>query len=162
MNFICDTDILSSLGKIERLDLLRILFPKNKFFIPEQVYNELSVALELGFNFPERIFEFVNVISLSSEELEEYLDLTKSEKSLGKGELECIAVATIRKWIMLTDDRIAKRIARKHGIKVWDILDILKALFISEEKSKQDIMNILEELEQKDGMIVKDYERLFD
>lgn len=35
---IFDTDVLSTFGKIRRLDLLRKLLPIEKFFIPTSVY----------------------------------------------------------------------------------------------------------------------------
>ena len=44
MNLVFDTDILSTFGKIRRLDLLKKLFPNVRFFVPSSVYNELFKA----------------------------------------------------------------------------------------------------------------------
>ena len=161
MNFICDTDILSSIGKIDQFDLLRTLFPKGEFHIPEQLYNELSAASYLGFDFPVRKLQFVDVVPPSETELSYYLELRDDNQSLGKGELQCISIADHRKWFMLTDDNRAKRTARTMGIVVWDILDILKALLVLELISKEEVEQIIADLERKDGMIIADHERIF-
>lgn len=51
MNLVFDTDVLSTFGKIRRLDLLKELFPNAGFFIPPSVYNELFKARERGYEF---------------------------------------------------------------------------------------------------------------
>lgn len=43
-SLIFDTDILSTFGKIKRLDLLQELIPEIQFSIPTSVYNELLKA----------------------------------------------------------------------------------------------------------------------
>lgn len=161
MNFICDTDIISSIGKIERIDILKGLFPKGAFNIPEQVHIELSVAKELGFEYPDYINSHFNTVSLVESELKEYTLLLGDEKALGKGELQCIVIAKNRFWTMLTNDRLAKNKSREFGIKVWDILDILKAHYVLKNYSKTDINAIFDELEKKDGMKVKQREIIF-
>ena len=47
------------------------------------------------------------------------------------------------------------------GIVVWDILDILKALLVLELISKEEVEQIIADLERKDGMIIADHERIF-
>ncbi len=51
MSLVFDTDVLSTFGKIKRLDLLRGLFPNARFFIPPSVYNDLFKARERGYEF---------------------------------------------------------------------------------------------------------------
>jgi hypothetical protein len=57
MNLVFDTDILSTFGKIRRLDLLRVLLPNARLFIPHSVYNELFKARERGYEFVDYIIE---------------------------------------------------------------------------------------------------------
>ncbi|MDD5473132.1 MAG: hypothetical protein PHU34_03180 [Candidatus Methanoperedens sp.] len=47
---IFDTDILSMLGKIGKVDLLRKLFPESSLIITFEVYNELLRAKETGYD----------------------------------------------------------------------------------------------------------------
>ena len=57
MNLVFDTDILSTFGKIRRLDLLRELFPNARFIVPPSVYDELFKARERGYEFIDYIIE---------------------------------------------------------------------------------------------------------
>jgi len=54
---IFDADILSMLGKIGRIDLLRELFSDSELFITFKVYNELLAAKEIGYDFIDPILE---------------------------------------------------------------------------------------------------------
>jgi predicted nucleic acid-binding protein len=49
-------------------------------------------------------------------------------KTLGRGESACIALAQSRRWIVLTDDRDARRMARQGGITISGTLGALKNL----------------------------------
>lgn len=48
---IFDTDILSMLGKIGRIDSLKKLFPESSLIISFEVYNELLRAKNAGYDF---------------------------------------------------------------------------------------------------------------
>lgn len=52
-----DTDVLSMLGKVGRIDLLRYAFPGTIFSITFEVYNELLKAKEAGYDFVDGILE---------------------------------------------------------------------------------------------------------
>ena len=90
MNLVFDTDILSTFGKIRRLDLLRALFPDARFFIPHSVYNELLKVRECGYDFVDYIIEcgIIEVTPLNKEELGLLSKLREERRSLGFGELE--------------------------------------------------------------------------
>ncbi len=47
-SLVFDTDVLSTFGKIKRLDLLEKLFPGADFSIPTSVNNELFKAKDCG------------------------------------------------------------------------------------------------------------------
>lgn len=57
MAVVFDTDVISTFGKIKRLDLLQKLFPRDKFFIPSSVYDELINAREIGYAFAKYIIK---------------------------------------------------------------------------------------------------------
>jgi hypothetical protein len=50
-SLVFDTDVLSTFGKIKRLDLLEKLFPGADFSIPISVNNELFKAKDCGYEF---------------------------------------------------------------------------------------------------------------
>ena len=83
MNLVFDTDILSTFGKIRRLDLLKKLFPNVRFFVPSSVYNELFKARERGYEFVDYVIEsgILEVIPLNKEELE-FLGRLREERNL--------------------------------------------------------------------------------
>lgn len=157
MKILCDTDILSCFAKIEELHILKQLFPNADFLIPTGVYEELVRNIEAGFNFPHQIFKFVKKIQLSEDELEEYSKLLEAKGDLGKGELQCIIIAKNRKYPFLTNDKVGKKFAKKYGIKVWNILEILKAAFLAKIREKEEIEDIILKMREKDNMIIRDF-----
>ncbi len=108
MNLVFDTDILSTFGKIRRLDLLRVLFPNARFFIPPSVYNELFKARDCGYDFVDYVMEsgILEVIPLNKEELEFLRKIREERKSLGSGELEGISICKHRDCILVTNANV--------------------------------------------------------
>ena len=156
MNILCDADVLSCFAKIKALQLLMGVFPNARFLIPTAVYEELMKCKDAGFIFPDEIFEFVDVIQLNRGELEEYKMMLARERHLGKGEIQSIIIAKFRKYHFLTNDKLAKKFAKDYGIEAWDIPNILKALWRSGIKSKEEIKEIILEMERKDRMVIGD------
>jgi len=111
MCLVFDTDILSTFGKIRRLDLLKKLFPNVRFFVPSSVYNELFKARERGYEFVDYIIEsgILEVTPLNAEELEFLSRLKEERRSLGFGELEGLSICKRREYILVTNDITAKK-----------------------------------------------------
>ncbi|KCZ72217.1 hypothetical protein ANME2D_01621 [Candidatus Methanoperedens nitroreducens] len=57
MSIILDCDIASTFAKIDRIALLKKIFPKSDICITSSVYIELLRARRIGFSFPDKIFE---------------------------------------------------------------------------------------------------------
>jgi hypothetical protein len=70
MNFVVDTDVVSTFGKLRRLELLQGLVADSKFFSTPASYDELVRARERGYDFIEYIFErrMFEVARLTGEE----------------------------------------------------------------------------------------------
>ncbi|MBC2697593.1 MAG: hypothetical protein HF976_10485 [ANME-2 cluster archaeon] len=66
--FILDCDIASIFAKIGRIDLLKETFPSG-VYITNSVYIELMRAKEMGFSFPDEIFDSITTITLNNSEL---------------------------------------------------------------------------------------------
>jgi predicted nucleic acid-binding protein len=158
MNLVFDTDILSTFGKIKRLDLLSVLFPNTGFFIPHSVYNELFKARERGYEFVDYVIEsgILEVIPLNKEELE-FLSRLKEERiSLGLGELEGVSICKHRKYILVTNDIPAKKVCDQYGIEFVDLSVILKSLLIAEVLTDDELKALIDEIERKDKVVIKD------
>lgn len=56
-----DSDIASAFAKIDRLELLQRLFPDYELLISPEVYEEILVPMDYGYNFPVKIIEFFDV-----------------------------------------------------------------------------------------------------
>lgn len=158
---VVDNCILSSLAKINRLDLL------TRFF--DNIETPFSVLRELG---EEEIrgFEFVQIIegivAFSEEELSEkkWLLITplneieiristeiKSQMNVSGIDADCIAIAENRNKILLTDDRYTGEIAERRAIKVFDLKTFLEACIMAGLiKTSDEIRQIISDLRKRD------------
>lgn len=69
-----DTNILSTFGKIDRLNLLFTVFGEEPLFITPNVFKEVRKAEERGYEYAQKVFSMIiekkiEIISLSDEEL---------------------------------------------------------------------------------------------
>ncbi len=158
MNLVFDTDILSTFGKIRRLDLLMVLFPNARFIVPLSVYNELLKAREHGYDFVDYITEsgILEVTPLNREELELWGKLRGKQRSLGLGELEGISICKHREYILVSNDITAKKVCDQYGVKFIDLSMILKSLLVTEILTDEEFKALIDEIERKDRVVIKD------
>ena len=154
MSILLDTDVLSAFAKISGLELMNELFSGEEMLIANGVYEELAYIRESGYDFVDQILGFVRNTPMNEEELDTYHSFLK-RTNLGKGELQCIAVCIVRGHPFITNDRKARNFASAKGVVAWDIPDILKALWMTGIKSKEDVASLMELLERKDLMVIK-------
>lgn len=60
------------------------------------------------------------------DEPEEEKSFREFARKLGYGEASCLALARHRGWLLLTDDRAARKALREEGLEVTGTLGILK------------------------------------
>lgn len=159
MSIVCDTDVLSAFSKIDGLLLLSELFPNHKILTSNGVYEELIFIKQAGYDFVNRIIDFVEIISMNDKELVKYHSFMSST-NFGKGELQCISICIFRKCPFITNDKKAKRFAEKNNVTVWDIPDLMKALWKTGIRSKEEVKGIMGDLEKKDFMIISNKEKI--
>jgi len=157
---VADTDILSMFGKVKSVNILKTLF--KEIYVPTAVYEELLRVREIGFSFVDEILADLEVLSLSSEEHEEYTAFLRNEKYLHKGEAQSIIICKHRKGILLTNDKHAKEFCRKNGIVYFDIKGILRALFLKGIVKENELRKLAAEIEDKDNTTIKDFEKIFE
>lgn len=159
LSIVCDTDVLSAFSKIDGLFLLSELFPKHTIVISNGVYEELIFIKQSGYPFVNRIIDSVEIISMNDKEIEKYHSFMSST-NFGKGELQCISICIFRKCPFITNDKKAKRFVEQNNVTAWDIPDLMKALWKTGIRSKEEVKEIMGDLEKKDFMIISDKEKI--
>lgn len=121
MSVISNTTVISNFASIGELDLLRQLY--GVLYLPVEVYEEIQVGLEEGYQFYAGIDQLVRPFAeegwlrLTSMANEQELRLFGELPSrLHRGEGSCLALAHHRDWTLLTDDQAARQEARRLGI----------------------------------------------
>ena len=159
---IVDTDIASAFAKIKRLDLLLRLFSNHSIFITPRIFEELFVSLDYGYTFPIDVFESFDILYPSEEESKSYKEMLIGNKSLGKGELEAITVCKSRGYVFTSMDFAALQFAVSMNIDVLDLQSILRALWRSGIKSKDEVKMIIREIEEKDNTSIRDAQSIIE
>ena len=154
---VIDTCVLSSLAKIDRLDLLRTSF-ENIIATPS-VVNEIEEVGETEFvkRIKEALYfeeieeeKFILVVSLSSKELQ-YAHKLKSECGLSIADSECIAVAKMREMLLLSDDKYLGKIAINEEVEyVFDFVTFLEACIVKGIIQKEELIEIVSLLKNRD------------
>lgn len=157
---LCDTDITSALAKADALELLEIVFLDCKFLITEYVRDELDISKQEGFDFPDKIFDFCKTTTLTEEEL----DIYKSTGSLeiSKTDQKNLIIAKNRDMPLLTNDSKLYAEGVRKEIKVYDLRQILKAIYEEELLSKKKLRDVIRKIEEKDNTTIKDIETIFE
>ena len=158
---ILDTDMASAFAKIKRLELLKRLFSKHRIVITPEIYEELTTSLDYGYTFPLDIFRYFEVLYPSEEENEEYQKLLIEKRTLGKGELEAISICKHRGYLFSSLDTVALRFAEENGVETLELHSILRSLWESGKQSKDEVEEIVKEIEKKDNTRIKDVEAIF-
>lgn len=159
---IFDTDILSMLCKIGRIDLLRKLFPVSSLIITFEVYNELLRAKEAGYDFIDDILnqEF-KVIHLDHDLIREYELKKESLKNLHPGELTSILLCKKKGMDFATNDGRAKKFCKENGVVWLDIVDIMRLCYLKHLLNKKEIEKMIKDIEEKDRTRITRQERIY-
>jgi len=158
---ILDADIASTLAKVDKVSLIEELFGP-QIFISEAVYKELLAIKQAGYDFPNRVFQKARVLSLSSEK--EFKDFEKfiENRQIHYGEAESMSLAKNRNNIFLTNDTVALKYAQSKNIKVLNLKDILIRVATSSLLSKEEMENLIRNIEEKDNTYIKWKDEIFD
>jgi len=153
-----DTDILSTFGKIKRLDLLEKLFPNNDFLIPTSVSNELFKAKDSGYEFVDYIMDshIFKTTPLEQEEVYFLEKLRDERRVLGQGELKCISICRHRSSIFVTNDAAAKKVCDHYDIQFIDLSMLLKSLIATDTLTIKEVRALIDEIENNDKVIIAD------
>lgn len=158
---ILDADMASAFAKIKRLELLKRLFSKHRIVITPEIYEELTVSLDYGYTFPLDIFRYFEILHPSEEECKEYQKLLLEKRKLGKGELEAICICRHREYVFSSIDAAVLRFAEENSVETLELHSILRSLWEAGMQSKDEVEEIVKEIEKKDNTRIKDVEAIF-
>ena len=154
---VVDTCVLSSLAKIDRLDLLHKSFVS--IIATPSVVNEIEEVGEAKFvrKIKEALYfegieegKFIFVVSLSQKELS-YAHKLKTKYGVSIADFECIAIAKMRREILLSDDKYHGKIALREEVEhVYDLLTFLEACIAKGMIQKAELIEIISLLRKRD------------
>jgi len=130
MSVISNTTVLSNFCEIGALDMLRQLY--RELFVTTEVLQEIRDGLDEGYTFYLEVARLLDPVApagwlrLTSLAYDEEVELfAKMPNRLHQGEAACLAIAQNRRWVLLTDDRSARRYALTHDIHLSGTLGCL-------------------------------------
>ena len=149
---IVDTGFLSSLYKINRLELIKNHFKVDYIVISNSTFIELS---ETKF-----FTELMRHITIDEDLLDEKYwilikksDIKISDVRLGNGEKEAISIALVEKnqdALLLIDDRAARVVAKREGVMTATLPEFLLDCREARSLSKEELSVIIDLLGKRD------------
>ena len=118
------------------------------------IHDEIAAPLQYGYTFPTQVLTQVPVVPLTTQVWQEYERLWTLRSSLGKGELEAIAFCTVEGALFVTNDTVAQKFARGHGVQVITLQALLRGLWLSGTQSKTEVRTLLECIKEADALEV--------
>ena len=162
MDAIADTDILSTFSKINKLNLLKRLFPKSKIYFSSRSEIELLKAKKLGYKFIEPVLAFKPIkLLLNESERLEFKKLSEIKKSLSLADVESLVLAKFRNLVILTNDIKMQKEADKQSIFYFNLPMILRELWKQGILEKEGVSKLISQIEKEDNMVILDKETIF-
>ena len=158
-----DTNILSTFAKINEVALLLRLLAPDKIGIVPAVYTEVLVGVDRGYKDLQTIVDFVRQgeIDLVAPDAGEILQKASLPASFDTGERETLVVAQARGHAVLTNERQVKHWCQRQGLHCLDLPGILRALWKTRLVSQEQVQHLIEQIEAKDRIHLKDQSQIF-
>jgi predicted nucleic acid-binding protein len=158
-----DTNILSTFARVGELELLFDLFKRSELALTPAVLEELNEALAHGCVWLEQVTRLLaqgrlEVVVAAPDEIQAR---TALPASLGVGEAESIAICQARDWPFLTNDKRARNFSIQAGLEVFDLTDLLGALWEWRVRSPQFVQELCARMEAAEGMTIPNKEAIF-
>ena len=160
---IVDTSIISSLAKINRLNILKSIFENETIVIVYDVVNELLVSKGKGYDFVDRILKVMadkeSELNKGKWILKKYPDektskmidqLYEKYPHIHKCEIISIVIAIQNNASLLIDDRRAMQVAKKEKIETYSLASLIQYCKEVEIIKMNEVKEIIKLLELKD------------
>jgi len=100
----------------------------------------------------------LKLVALTAQEVVQRFRLPTS---LDAGEAETIAVCQSRAAAFVTNDRRARNFCRAEELEVFDLIDVLRALWKLQVSSKQQVRQFVADIEAKEKLVIKGKAAIF-
>ena len=149
-----DTDILSALAKIDRLNLLFELFGVTRLQIVPSVLGEIQINIQEGRNFAQKILDLIANGQLEVVDLPERATVSKHivPNNFGIGERDSVLIAQENNALLLSNESRVEHFCREKGIAYASLSSILRSLRINRFLSIDELRQVVADLETKDRM----------
>lgn len=151
---VVDADILSMFAKVDAIDLLERFLGRGQVVMTPAIRDEISIPLQYGYSFPETVLAQIQVLPLTGDAWELHEQLRVFGTSLGKGELEAVALCKAGGALFATNDSSARRFAQDQNVQVISLQAILQGLWLSGIQSKTEVRGLLEDIKDADYLEV--------
>ncbi len=123
MILVLDNTVMSNFALVGRTDLLCDLWP-GALVTARAAWDELQTGIRLG-RVPPSGWSWLSILDLTTEEMSVCAEWIPP---LDIGEAACLALAYVRNFGFLTDDRVARREARRLGVPLSGTMGVLRTL----------------------------------
>jgi predicted nucleic acid-binding protein len=123
MLLVLDNTVMSNFALVDRVDWLRRAWP-GMLVTSNEAWAELQAGIRLG-RLRATEWSWLSVLTLTVQERQLRDELVPP---LDEGEAACLALAQRRGYGLLTDDRVARREARRMGVSLSGTLGVLQSL----------------------------------
>jgi predicted nucleic acid-binding protein len=149
-----DTDILSALAKVDKLELLYSLLGIEGLYVVPSVLQELETARNKKFAFAELIFSHIATqrILVTIPTAIESTFASTLPHTLGAGERESLAVAAQRKAVLLSNESRVAHWSRQLKVKYLDFSFLLRAFWIEGVLTQDEVRQLIGDLYIQDRM----------
>jgi len=146
---VVDSNILSTFARVNALDELFRLFPREQLALTPAVRSEILDAIERGCDWLRGVLTLVEsgrlqLVALTRDEL---LATSTLPDSLGPGEKETVAMCQARTWVLLTNDKRARNYSQEIGVEVYGLAGLLRTLWESGLRSKRFVRGLADRME---------------
>lgn len=141
MRLVLDNTVMSNFALVGRGDWLQKIWP-GMLVTAEEAWAELQTGVQLG-RIPQVDWSWLEVLSLTDEERTARDELVPP---LDEGEAACLILAHSRGYALLTDDRVARREARRLGVPLSGTVGALKSLVDEEHVSLEEADKALQQM----------------
>lgn len=139
-----DTTVLSNFAMVGRPDLL-VAASDGVVTACPAVLRELHAGEEQG-RVPTCDWSAITMVGLTREE-SRLVSLYPA--ALGAGEAESLAVAEKRGLVLLTDDAVARRMAKRRGVVVSGTIGVLRRLWELDQLTADEADDLYEEMKRR-------------
>jgi predicted nucleic acid-binding protein len=134
--------------------VLGAFFGHGRMVMTPAIHDEITAPLQYGYTYPTEVLTQVPVEPLTEQIWREYERLWGLRSSLGKGELQAIAFCKAAGALFVTNDGVARRFARAQGIQVISLQALLRGLWVSGVRSKDEVRVLLARIKVADAIEV--------